>query len=386
MAIRRHLHLRLAGHPGRVVAVAGALFALILGWRFATEDPASAIGAVYVVPVAFLAVHLGVRGGLTGAAVAIGLSAVWAEAQGVALGVDGYLARLLTFAAVALIVGRQVQNRRASQAEADRWFAISDDMCAVSNFEGTFTRVNAAWTTHLGYSEDELLSMPYVELVHPEDRERTEVEAAALARGDHSTVQFENRYRAKDGTWHWLLWSSRSDGKAIYAAARDITERKHLETSLQAMATQDKLTGISNRRGWEERMIVEIRRAARSGEPLTVAMMDMDNLKAVNDSEGHAAGDRLLRASAAGWSNAIRETDFIARLSGDEFAVLLPNCTEAEADQVIDRVHEATPPGHRVSVGYASWDGIEPGGSLLERADQALYEDKNAARLRYHAR
>ena len=386
MAPRQYRGLGLADRPARVALVAGVLFALILAWRFAADDPASAIGAVYVVPVAFLAVHLGVRGGLSGAAVAMALSALWAEVQGVTIGPGGYLARVLTFAAVALIVGRQVQNRRESQAEADRWFEISDDMCAVSNFEGTFTRVNAAWTTHLGYSADELLTIPYVDLVHPDDRERTEAEAAALARGDHSTVQFENRYRAKDGTWHWLLWSSRSDGKAIYAAARDITERKHLETSLQAMATEDKLTGIPNRRGWDERLIVEIRRAGRTGEPLTVAMMDVDNLKLLNDAEGHAAGDRLLRASAAGWSDAIRETDFIARIGGDEFAVLLPNCTEGEAERVIDRIHEATPPGHRVSVGYASWDGTEAGGSLLERADQALYEDKNAARLRYNAR
>ena len=250
------------------------------------------------------------EGGLTGAGVAIALSALWAEVQGVTIGPGGYLARVLTFAAVALIVGRQVQNRRESQAEADRWFEISDDMCAVSNFEGTFTRVNAAWTTHLGYSADELLTIPYVDLGHPDDRERTEAEAAALARGGPLDHPVENRYRAKDGTWHWLLWSSRSDGKAIYAAARDITERKRLETSLQAMATEDKLTGIPNRRGWDERLIVEIRRAGRTGEPLTVAMMDVDNLKLLNDAEGHAAGDRLLRASAAGWNDALPRDRF----------------------------------------------------------------------------
>ncbi|HYI35553.1 MAG TPA: diguanylate cyclase [Thermoleophilaceae bacterium] len=363
-----------------MIAAACVLFAVILAWRFADADPASAIGAVYVVPIALLAVHLGVRGGLVGAGVAIILSALWAHLEGIVLDVDGYLARGMTFAAVALVVGHQVKSRRRSQAEADRWFAISDDMCAVSDFNGYFTRVNSAWTDYLGYSAEEMMSKPYFEFVHPDDLERTEAEAAGLMDPDHSTVQFENRYRAKDGSWHWLLWSSRSDGKAIYGSARDITERKHLELSLQEMATHDKLTGIPNRRGWEERLLVETRRAARTGEPLTVAMMDIDNLKALNDAQGHAAGDRLLRAGAAGWSNAIRETDFIARVGGDEFAVLLPNCTEADAELVLQRMHQATPSGHRFSVGTALWDGGESLLTLLERADQALYDDKTQAR------
>ena len=242
--------------------------------------------------------------------------------------------------------------------------------------------MNAAWTECLGYSSDELLGQPYVELVHPDDLERTLAEAAALEDPDHATVHFENRYRAKDGSWHWLLWSSRSDGKAIYAAARDITERKRLEHNLQTMATEDKLTGLPNRRAWEERVTVEARRAARSGEPLLVAMVDLDDLKSVNDTQGHAAGDRLLRASAAGWTQALRETDFIARLGGDEFGVLLPNCGESEAEAVIQRMREAMPAGHGISAGVARWDGEEPLLTLLERADQLLYVDKAESRGR----
>jgi len=145
----------------------------------------------------------------------------------------------LTFAAVALVVGWQVRARDRFQAEADRWFSISDEMCCVASFDGYFTRVNAAWTDCLGYTAEEMTSKPYFEWVHPDDLERTQVEAAGLADPEHSTVHFENRYLAKDGSWHWLLWSSRSDGKAIYAAARDITERKHLEHTLQTLATED---------------------------------------------------------------------------------------------------------------------------------------------------
>lgn len=370
---------RSVGRPALVLAI--AMFAAILAWRFADGNPVSAINFLYVVPVALLAVSFGTRGGIAAAALAVALSVMWAQIEGISLGVDGYLVRGFTFAAVALVVGWQVKARHRVQAEADRWFSISYEMCCVANFDGYFTRVNAAWTECLGYSADELMSKPFVEFVHPDDLERTQAETAALAEPEHSTVHFENRYRAKDGSWHWLLWSSRSDGKAIYASARDITERKHLERTLQALATEDTLTGIGNRRGWEERITVETRRAARAGEPLLVAMVDLDNLKLLNDSQGHAAGDRLLRASAAGWSEAVRETDFVARLGGDEFGVLLPNCTESAAEAVIDRMRQAMPTGHRFSVGVARWEGGEPIADLMKRADEALYADKAEARV-----
>jgi len=356
------------------------MFALIVAWRFLDDDPASAISSLYVVPIALLAVTFGMRGGLAGVALALGLSGLWAQVEHAGIGPQGYLARGSTFVAVALVVGWQVKARQRYQAEADRWFSISDELCCVANFDGYFTRVNEAWADCLGYSPDELMGKPYFEFVHPDDLERTQAEAAALVDPDHCTVHFENRYRARDGSWHWLLWSSRSDGKAIYAAARDITERKRLEHNLQTLATTDKLTGLPNRRAWEERVTVEARRAARSGEPLLVAMVDLDDLKSVNDNAGHAAGDRLLRASAAAWCEALRKTDFIARLGGDEFGVLLPNCIEAEAEVVIERMRQAMPTGHRFSVGVARWDGEEPLLNLLKRADQALYEAKAQAR------
>ena len=109
-------------------------------------------------------------------------------------------------------------------------------------------------------------------------------------------------------------------------------------------------------------------------------MIDLDNLKTLNDTKGHAAGDLLLRGSAAGWSEAVRDTDFLARLGGDEFGVLLPNCTKGDAEAVIGRMRQAMPQGHRFSVGIARWDHEEDISSLITRADEALYEDKAEAR------
>lgn len=283
----------------RTLSIAAAMFAVIVAWRFADPNPESAIGTLYVVPISLLAVRFGKRGGIAGACLGTALFVLWSLAAQVAIEPSGYLVRAASFFAVALIVATQVERRHRVEREADRWFSMSDELCCVATMDGYFTRVNSSWTDCLGHSEEELTSRPYVEFVHPDDLERTLREAAALADPSHATVHFENRYRAKDGTWHWLLWSSRSDGESVYAAARDITERKYLEGKLEALASEDTLTGIGNRRAWEDRSIVELRRATRSGEPLSIAMLDLDRLKAVNDDNGHAAGDRLLRATAA---------------------------------------------------------------------------------------
>lgn len=362
-----------------VLLLAAGLFIAITAWRFADPAPATGITFLYVVPISLLAAGFGYRGGIPGAAVASGLFAWWGTSHDVVLSSGGYLVRAAAFFAVALVVAWQVQRSKALEGEADRWFSISDDMCCVANFDGYFTRVNAAWSRWLGYSEEELLDQPFVALVHPDDVLRTVAETAALASGPHATINFENRYRGKSGRWHWLSWSARSDGKQIYAAARDLTERKELEAQLRALATEDKLTGVANRRAWDMRVEDEIRRAARAQWTLTIAMLDIDNLKTVNDTQGHAAGDRLLIACATAWTDAIRDSDFLARLGGDEFALLLPDCDASAAGEVIGRLRAATPAGIQFSAGIAE-RGNATADAWMQQADEALYRAKAEGR------
>jgi PAS domain S-box-containing protein len=121
-------------------------------------------------------------------------------------------------------------ERQHAQEQLSRFFALSLDMLCVAGFDGYFKRVNPAWQNVLGYTEAELLSRPYMDFVHPDDREATRVEAKNLADG-LPVMYFENRYFHKDGTVRWLLWASTSlqDQQMIYAAARDITEHKAAE-------------------------------------------------------------------------------------------------------------------------------------------------------------
>jgi putative two-component system response regulator len=108
---------------------------------------------------------------------------------------------------------------------------LSLDLFAIANFEGFFTRVNPAWTRTLGHSEQELLAHPFLDFVHPDDREATLAEAARQTQAGEEVLRFENRYRHKDGSYRWLEWTSRPDAnnRQLIAVARDITDRKLLE-------------------------------------------------------------------------------------------------------------------------------------------------------------
>jgi diguanylate cyclase (GGDEF)-like protein len=157
-------------------------------------------------------------------------------------------------------------------------------------------------------------------------------------------------------------------------------ERVGLLARLEAMARTDDLTGLPNRRAWQEELPREVSRARRSKHNLCVAMLDLDHFKHFNDERGHQAGDRFLKTAAGAWSEVLRETDLLARYGGEEFALALPDCPAEKALAVIERIREATPDGETVSAGVAFWNGEESADDLLGRADAALYEAKARGR------
>jgi diguanylate cyclase (GGDEF)-like protein len=150
---------------------------------------------------------------------------------------------------------------------------------------------------------------------------------------------------------------------------------------LRSTSREDVLTGLANRRAWDDRLDEELERARRNNTSLSLAMIDVDNFKAVNDRGGHPAGDRLLCEFADGWRGVIREGgDFLARLSGDEFGVMAPNINELGIQCLAQRLQEITPGGVFCSVGVATWDGIESATELFRRADEAMYRAKRERR------
>jgi PAS domain S-box-containing protein len=145
---------------------------------------------------------------------------------------------LSTLASVGNQIGLFVDRKRA-QEELDRFFTLSLDMLCIIGFDGQFRRVNPAWKRGLGYTEADMLSKPYLDFVHPDDREPSVNEMKRLAAG-HEVIYFENRYFHKDGTLRWLMWTATPyrQQQVVYAAGRDITERKAAEHTLATYARE----------------------------------------------------------------------------------------------------------------------------------------------------
>jgi diguanylate cyclase (GGDEF)-like protein len=166
--------------------------------------------------------------------------------------------------------------------------------------------------------------------------------------------------------------------RLLASEAAFVIERAELLGQLTEMALTDMLTGLPNRRAWENRL----GQAIRDHEPICVAILDLDLFKSFNDDHGHQAGDRLLKEAAAGWRAQLRTTDMLARYGGEEFVVLLHGHDLDAARRVVDRLRATTPRDQSCSAGIARREADEDAATLVARADQALYEAKRAGRNR----
>jgi diguanylate cyclase (GGDEF)-like protein len=207
----------------------------------------------------------------------------------------------------------------------------------------------------------------------------------------------EREFQRKDGSQLIGIFSAKMTTlqgiQHIICIIHDITERKYLETELQRQANTDGLTGVFNRRYFLDVAHAEIARAARFHHPLSLALLDLDHFKNINDVYGHTVGDLALIALAEICLENIREMDLFARFGGDEFILLLPETNFDQAYEVVKRIclilsEEAIDLDGKlialtISAGIASLaNGQESFDALLSRADQALYQAKEGGRNR----
>lgn len=173
--------------------------------------------------------------------------------------------------------------------------------------------------------------------------------------------------------------------------SRKIAEMRTLQIraeEFERLAQVDSLTSLSNRRFAEERLASEASRSERYGHPLTVISFDLDNFKQINDTFGHLAGDQVLKHFARRLQSAIRKSDIAARMGGDEFLVLLPECTISQVQTLVARLRpmETEYSGAIIPILFsAGWVGYEKGESteqFLERADRILYAEKRSGKMR----
>jgi diguanylate cyclase (GGDEF)-like protein len=223
-------------------------------------------------------------------------------------------------------------------------------------------------------------------------------------REDHSAKELGSAFEPGAALWEPVL---KDEGAAVGVLAvywRDRLDRLSPETQralrllaleaaiaidrgellgrLEIAARTDDLTGLLNRRAWDEELGRELARADRSGAALCVAILDLDRFKDYNDSYGHQGGDRFLKQISGTWRQSLRTGDILARYGGEEFALALPGTNLEHSQQMLERLREALPEDQTCSAGVCQWDGEESAERLTARADTLLYAAKAAGRNR----
>ena len=272
--------------------------------------------------------------------------------------------------------------------EAEELFRLAFDHAPIGMAlvapEGHFLRVNGTLCEMLGYSEIDLLSVTFQDITHVDDLHADLEYVRAMLAGEIRSYDMEKRYIRADGSQIWTLLSVslvRDDaGRPRYfiSQIQDIDERKRVQGELEHLANHDPLTGALNRRAWDRELARAIVQAERFDRPFAIALIDLDEFKQLNDTHGHDAGDRALKAATRAWQSQLRGVDLLARVGGDEFAVLLADCDRERVDAVLARLKHAGSYRPGCSTGLAVWGHGDDAATLMRRADQALYADKAA--------
>jgi diguanylate cyclase (GGDEF)-like protein/PAS domain S-box-containing protein len=291
---------------------------------------------------------------------------------------------------------RLAAAQRQSEENEHKLRTITDNLPVLILYIDSTLRVqfcNATLEQWIAHEPDRVLGLPLANTAitslfgeHAESLQR-------VLAGERAMFDVQCRIQGQRRDLHTICLPDRRDGAVVgmFALCTDVTAMKQLTRDLERLSRVDVLTGLPNRRQLDERFPETIARARRSGRQLAVCFMDIDKFKSINDTWGHAAGDQVIRAFGSRSAAAVRETDFVARLAGDEFVALLEDLQSPEeatliAKKIAASVAQPIMVDDRelsisASIGIALYrDGEATLASLLCTADNALYEAKAAGR------
>ncbi|MCC6245209.1 MAG: EAL domain-containing protein [Gemmatimonadaceae bacterium] len=319
--------------------------------------------------------------------------------RGVAIGVFSLLAVVLIRQSIVVSENARLDSVAAERAAESRMAALvhhASDLIVVVDTDGTTRYVSPSVEHIMGVQEDTLMGKCILNFIHEDDLEEARLLLGRLSRQADEQTEFVCRAARTDGEWRWLevvgtnqLHTPSISGLVLNA--RDVTDRRELESKIAWQAFHDPMTSLANRVLFSDRVTHALARRARGPVEIGVLFIDLDHFKNVNDSLGHAAGDELLRQAARRIECEVRAADTVARLGGDEFAVLIE---DSPIDSCLNTAHrllaQLTRPfmidGREVFVG-ASIGVAEalPGvnlESLIRDADVAMYVAKHEGRAR----
>lgn len=270
---------------------------------------------------------------------------------------------------------------------------------AIVGTSGKWIKVNRSLCDMVGYSEEELLELTFQDITHPDDLEIDLENVKNLLNRQIKSYQLEKRYIHKSGRVIYILLSAsiicdtNNTPQFFISQIQDISRIKTFENELLRLVSEDFLTKIGNRRFFYEQAAREIKRSARSEEPLTLLMLDIDHFKNVNDNYGHETGDIVLRKIADICKESVRSIDIIGRIGGEEFAILLLDTDYAGShvtaerlrDKVANTVIKTRDNELKVTISIGAvtfWGDLKTIDFRLRHADKALYRAKNLGRNR----
>lgn len=251
-----------------------------------------------------------------------------------------------------------------------------------------------------GYSQKEVIGKS-VSLIFSKNDIKLKMPALEMKTAIlHGRADDERQHKRKDGSLFWatgVMWAikdKKGDIQGLSKLIRDISDRKAMEDKIRHQSLHDTLTGLPNRRSFEDRFTLAIKKAKENDEVLATVFLDLDNFKKVNDTLGHDTGDILLQDVASRLSHVLRKGDSICRLGGDEFIIIINNLkTKKNINPVLRKLQKALKPNFSISnkkismavsmgVAFYPLDGKTPK-KLEKKADLALYKAKKSGKNKY---